>query len=231
MTLATGLMPGHVVAGETAVAGSIIKETLLTTGIEFTTQAATTKMLVYGVGGGGGGGGANNVSVGAGGASGAFCQKLFTVTGSTAYAYAIGAGGIAGNGTSGANGGAGGDNTFTVGATTITAKGGGGGQTDTTGYPGAHVGGAPGTSTNGDLNGVGNRGQSGFVFVAGETTLLWSGSGGSSPYGSGGNALDDGAGVAGTGYGAAGGGAAEDAASAKNGGVGTQGFWMVIEFA
>ena len=102
---------------------------ILTSGTSYTTPAGCTKIYVEAVGGGQGGGGpfgiGGSFTAGNGGASAGFCAKFFAVTASTSYAMAIGAGGTGGIQTSfEIPGGNGGNTTFTVGGTTITAYGG-----------------------------------------------------------------------------------------------------------
>jgi Pectate lyase superfamily protein len=105
--------------------GAFIKRTTLTSGTSFTTQLATTTLVLRGVGGGAGGGGCTSVAASAGaaggGGAGGYLEKTVTVAGNTAYAYTIG---TAGAGVSASAGGNGGNSTFVVGATTYTAKGG-----------------------------------------------------------------------------------------------------------
>ena len=145
---------------------------ILTSGTTYTTPADCTKIYVECVGGGGGGGGRNSAAsavFGGGGGSGAYAAKLFTVTASTAYTYAIGAGGAGAS--AGGAGGAAGSTTFTVGGTTITAGGGAGGGPTVylfnVLYDGA--GGAGGTATNGDINinGAGGGSSGGASFFGG----------------------------------------------------------------
>jgi hypothetical protein len=96
---------------------------ILTSGTSYTTPAGCTKVYVECVGGGQGGQGPiSNTTGGRGGNSGGFCAKFYSVTESTSYTIAIGAGG-AGSGNSAA-GGNGGNTTFTDGTTLITAYGG-----------------------------------------------------------------------------------------------------------
>lgn len=137
---------------------------ILTSGTSYTTPSNCTKIYVEAVGGGGGG---STNAGNAGGGGGGYCAKYFTVTGSTAYTYAIG-----GAGTSSTSGG---NTTFTVGGTTITANG-GTVSTNTT------AGGLGGVGSNGDLNVRGSDGGKGD----GNGGAAGSGSGGSSVFGGGG---------------------------------------------
>lgn len=181
---------------------------ILTTGTSYTTPANCTTIYVEAVGGGGGGariGATADGYGGTGGAAGAYCAKYFTVTASTSYTYAIGAGGVGRTGSSGA-GTAGGSTTFTVGATTITAGGGGGG--------GQFDGGDGGTATNGDLNVAGNGG--------GENAHGGGGNGGGSFFGGGGRTGNPG--VAGV-FGGGGGGGDSTNRDGGNGGAGIIRIW------
>lgn len=155
--------------------GSLIRAPqILTSGTSYTTPSNCTAIYVEAVGGGGGGGGKDNVAndIGGSGGGGAYCAKYFTVTSSTAYTYAIGAAGT--GGAAGANAGvAGGDTTFTVGATTITANGGNAGAAGTTTSQKIAI---PTTGVNGDIN---VTGQYGISFAGGQRA------GGSSMFGGG----------------------------------------------
>jgi hypothetical protein len=141
---------------------------ILTSGTSYTTPANCTKIYVEAVGGGGGGGGGLfyvGSGIGGGGGSAGFAAKFFTVTASTSYTYAIGAGGN--GGAIAGVGGTGGSTTFTVGATTITATGGSGGAgatTDGEGFPVSGGGGAGGTASNGDIT---RRGGPGYYGAGG----------------------------------------------------------------
>lgn len=217
------------VAGD--ITGTVVKRTVLTSGTSFTTQSNTRTALVQLLGGGGGGGGVASIvgpdtSIAGGGGSGAYGEKLFTVSPSTAYTYAIGAAGAAGS-TGGGDGGNGGDTTFTVGATTVTAPGGSGGKGSAV-LATIKAGGAGGiVATNGDVNCTGQPGDFGFA----SGTDFIGGKGGSSQFGSGGAAIiATGAGNAAGGYGAGGGGAIEDGGAGQLGGVGTAGLIIVTEY-
>ena len=173
-----------------------------TSGTSYTTPAGCTAIYVEAVGGGGG------TTGNAGAGAGAYCAKYFTVVGSTAYAYAIGAAGSAAPS-------AGGSTTFTVGATTITAGGGATGNT---------IGGVGGTATNGDIN-VGGGGGGGGRSYSTPVVHIY-GSGGNSYFGGGGAgncATSSGlSGTAATGYGGGGGG---------GGTVGFQGVIRITEYS
>jgi hypothetical protein len=215
-------------------AGRLLGVTVLTAGTTFTTGANTTKILVRMVGGGGGGGGctsvASSASAAGGGGAGGYAEKVFAVSPNTGYTYAIGALGAGVSGAAGANGG---DTTFTVGATTVTAKGGTGAPllASTTTLT-ARAGGAGGVvSTNGDLNGAGAPGEPGNVLIV-ATPIVSSGDGGSGPYGGGGLGLVAAAnGNNAAGFGAGGGGSATGASAVRTGGSGTAGVIIVEEYA
>lgn len=197
---------------------------ILTSGTSYTTPANCTSIYVELVGGGGGGGG-GNISASGGGGGGAYAAKYFTVTASTAYTYAIGAGATA-------NSGAGGNTTFTVGATTVTAGGGGGGGTSGSTPPTSAAGGGGGTATNGDINVSGGSGNRGFsdasyatVFTgSGGVSGLGFGAGGQSSHASS-NATLNGSNA--SGYGGGGGGGQ----GTGTGGDGTSGVIRVWEYA
>lgn len=209
---------------------------ILTSGTSYTTPAGCVSIYVEAVGGGGGGGGADRSSGtgnyfsagGAGGGSGAYCAKYFTVSASTAYTYAIGAGGNGGTATLGA-GTNGGNTTFTVGATTITAGGGsfgeGGGGSD------GPEGGAGGTATNGDINinGTGGVGGHDITGTSGDSFFISSGTGGNSFFGGGAPGVFRKNGIAGT-SGGGGSGGNTNATTGQAGGAGGAGLIRIWEF-
>jgi hypothetical protein len=203
---------------------------ILTSGTSYTTPSNCTSIYVEAVGGGAAGCGTTNTGVGAGGGAGAYCAKYFTVTGSTAYTYAIGSGGAAGTASTGPSGG---NTTFTVGATTITAGGGvGGGRTVSGTAPDFRIGGVGGTATNGDLNVPGGCGQQATWGSAGVGAAMdFSGSGGSSVFGGAGAGISGsgGAGSAGS-FGGGGGGGNSSTATSNNGGAGGNGVIRIWEF-
>jgi hypothetical protein len=154
----------------------------------YTTGAHTTKALVFISGGAGGGGGvqvsSSSAASGAGGGEGGTAIKLLAVAPSTAYAVAIGSGGLAGSSSSGSNGGNGGSSHIIVGATTLAVSGGFGGSgmnAGTTGnisapgLAGGLVSGSPEISSTGGggqlgiiLSGtVGHNGLGGVNFLGG----------------------------------------------------------------
>lgn len=182
-----------------------------TSGTSYTTPAGCNSILVEALGGGGGGarvGSAADSS--SGGGAGGYLKKYFTVSPSTSYSYAIGAGG-AGRSSDGV-GNSGGSTTFTVGATTVTAGGATGGRiVNNTSASG-------GTATNGDLNISGNRGPSSLTSDANSR------SGANSMYGSGGRFSDS--------YNAAGFGAGGGAATgATTSGAGSAGLIIISEYS
>lgn len=225
----------------TASGGLIRAPQILTSGTSYTTPAGCNSIYVEAVGGGGGGGGADattgvsNNAGGGGGGAGALAAKLFTVTPSTAYAYAIGAGGTAGSNVGG-NGTAGGNTTFTVGSTTITAGGGALGTGTTSGGSNFPLGGLGGTSTNGDMNITGGAGQSGGRSNGGTsppTIIRPGGNGGSSFFGGAGRGdVSDGfsSGGAGSAGGGGGGGSVRDSTFGSTGGAGGAGIIRIWEY-
>lgn len=221
-----------------AATGRYLGTTVLTSGTSFTTKPATTSIFVRVQGPGGGGGGvalnaAGNGTCAGGGAAGSYAEKTFTVTGNTAYTYAIGAAGAAGASGGGTGGNAGGASTFTVGGVTVTAPSGLGGTflgTNTTHR--IALGGASGAiATNGDANQGGMAGRVGVIIVAGVTGV--GGGGGESTFGTGGaERITTGAGAVGLGFGSGGSGALSLASgAAAAGGAGTPGVIVVDEYA
>ena len=216
-----------------AVPGRFVALSVKTSGTSFTTGLTTNLLHVICIGGGGGGGNstgnATQTAVASGGGSSGVCEKWFVVSPNTAYTYAVGG--------SGAAGAAGGNSTFAVGATTITAIGGAAGvaatQTNATVF---HLpGGAGGAiSTNGDINGAGMPGYPamrapGTAAIAANT--FYSGGGGSTVYGGGGvGSGTAGNGAAGTGYGSGGAGGLSNTAGANNGGAGAAGAVIIEEY-
>lgn len=209
--------------------------TLLTSAsANFTTGPRTRRIRVRGVGGGGGGAGCTSVasaaSAGGGGGAGAYVEKVFGVSPNANYAYTCGS---AGTGASGASGNNGGNSTFVVGATTLTAPGGSGAPVATALTTlSAYRGGAGGAvATNGDRNDGGRPGDNGvIVVVAGPVGQA--GSGGSSPFGAGGDPRSGvGNGNNGSGYGSGGSGGLTGASTTRTGGNGTAGCWIVDEYS
>ena len=187
----------------------------LTSGTSYTTPANCTRIFVEAVGGGasGQGFGGSGTGGGAGGGAGGYAAKYFTVTPSTAYTYAIGAGGVGGAAIA-----AGGNTTFTDGVTTITA----GGAPSSSG----------GTGTNGDINISGQGGQGGNSTG---TSPLFGGGGGASFFGAGGHpvvGVTSGGRDGNNGYiGGGGGGAADTSTSVSyDGGSGGAGAIRIWEY-
>jgi hypothetical protein len=198
----------------------------------YTTPAGVSAIVVRCYGGGGGGAGALSAGagqcmVGGGGASGGSAQKLILAP-SASYPYVCGAAGTGGAGA--ARGTSGGDTTFNT--TTVIALGGGGGgcslsSASWTAGPGGDVSVATGT---GDSWSAGMRGENGVCLFA---TSRYSGSGGSSLVGRGGNPVRGASanGDAALGRASGGGGALSyDTDGSRNGGAGTAGLIVVDEY-
>ena len=225
----TGKLPavdGSQLTGiSTAAAGRLLRAPqVLTSGTSYTTPAGCNSIYVECVGGGGYGGSVTNNGTagpraGGGGGAGSYCAKLFSVSPSTAYSYAIGAGGIASTTTNGN------PTTFTVGGTTITAGRGLNGNTPP--YSGFGLPGAGGTASNGDINATGNPGSMGAV----DATQGGGGPGGGSFFGGGG--LPAGSGTVGNNgaNGGGGSGACHINSGNVNGGNGGAGIIRVWEYA
>lgn len=228
----------NTISSTASTGGALIRAPqILTSGTSYTTPAGCNAIYIEAVGGGGGGGGTdsanNTTAAGAGGGgAGAYAAKYFSVSPSTSYTYAIGAGGTAGTNTGG-GGGLGGDTTFTVGATTVTAGGGGGGDGATNASSGQ--GGSGGTASNGDLNVAGASGVCGVgsdsTLPDASETIPAGGTGGSSFLGgSGKGGTGDQAGVAGTSGSGGGGGANSNDQTGHAGGAGGSGFIRIWEY-
>lgn len=239
-TGASSIAAGVVKSNGTALSPStglvLVKRSVVSTGVTFTTQAGVTKVHVRGVGGGGGGGGttttAAQAAYGSGGGAGAPMEFEATVAPSTVYTIAIGAAGAAG-GTDGSNGGNGGNTTFSDGSTTFTAPGGSGGVGQLAGITNTVLaGGAGGVAATNDLFAGGgmNGGQS---RRASGTAAGQAGDGGTSIFGAGGipGPSAGGAGVVGIGFGAGGGGGSVlNGSSAVAGGAGVKGCLEIYEY-
>lgn len=220
---------GSVTAVKIAVSPSLLGVQNLTSGTTYTPTVGTTSVVIHVVGGGGGGGKAyaSTLTGGNGGGAGGYAIKRFTGISGT-YAYAIGAGGAGSTGTGGGNGG---NTTFTgPGALVVTAFGGGGALDDDT-IPILVPGVGAVVSTNGDIN---SGGAPGLPQSYNGTNLGCSGSGGSTPFGSGGTGYKGGthtAGRPGLGYGSGGGGGVHDGiGGAASGGAGAAGIIVVYEY-
>lgn len=200
---------------------------ILTSGTSYTTPAGCTSIYVELVGGGGGSGsvsgGTSVYSGSGGGGAGGFAAKLFTVTPSTAYSYAIGAGGTAGS--SGGNGGAGGATTFTVSGVVLTGNGGSG---SVNAFTSGGQGGAGGTASNGDLNVTGNPGTLGNGGSGGTNST--GGAGGASFFGGAGRGGSNSTGSAGA-NGSGGGGSGTGNSTNRNGAAGGAGIIRIWEYA
>ena len=237
LTAGTGITinaTSNTISSTASTSGALIRAPqTLTSGTSYTTPAGCNSIYVEAVGAGGGGGGADGESGssegGGGGGSGAYAAKFFTVSPSTAYAYAIGAGGAAGGG-GGTDGGNGGDTTFTVGATTLTSGGGGFGTGAKSTSFGTNLGtgGSGGSASNGDLNITGNSGQGG---AGGDGAVGSGGTGGPSFFGgSGRGGTTDASGSSGTSGGGGGGGGNTADTTGHSGGVGGAGLIRVWEY-
>ena len=196
----------------------------------YTPSTGMAYVLVEGVGAGGGGGGANNAAAGGGGGGAAARVLLTAAQVGASVVMTIGAAGAGGTG--GNIGGAGGA------ATTLGAGGAvlnlGGGTGGAGGSSGGNPGGAGGTGTVSSgyvlFNIAGQAG--GYSF--GAASNYQGGEGGATLFGPGGNnvntASSSSAGVNATGRGAGGSGAVSNDGSNKNGGNGSDGRLVFLEF-
>ena len=128
---------------------------ILTSGTSYTTLVNCNSVYLELIGGGGGGGGYNSNSGASsgGGGGGGYCATFVSVTPSTPYTIAIGAGGSGtGPSSSGTTGGTGGTTSTTIGGITYSASGGNGGPA------GGNAGGTGGTGANGFAIGAGGTG-------------------------------------------------------------------------
>ena len=119
-----------------------------TGGGTYTTPAGCNHILIEMIGAGGAGGGctgsSSGTTYGGGGGGSLFAVKYATVSPSTGYTYAVGAGGSGGTGA----GGAGGTTSITISGTTYSISGGTGGGFGNSGSPGSA--GSTGTASNMD---------------------------------------------------------------------------------
>ena len=199
--------------------------------------AATNGCLMFKLGAGGGGGAMATAAVSGGGAggggAGALLVKLIlAITPGAAFTCVVGASGA--GGAAGANNGtAGTASTFTYNAVTYTSPGGLGGIGGTANAARINLLGGASTSaaTNGNVNGSGACGQPGVTTLG--TANCCSGTGGSSIFGGGGNALvTQSAGNGGRGFGSGGGGAClVNGGASVAGGDGTNGMILLIELS
>jgi hypothetical protein len=212
--------------------GRLINTQTFTASGTYVPTPGTNSITVEGIGGGGGGSGcpspgASNYVAGGGGAAGSYGKARIILP--TQQTVTIGAGGAGGVGTSGS---AGGQSSF---GSLLIVPGGGGGQVGSAGSATRGAGGSSGAAASVSAGAtliVGSPGPSG-IMGAGFNGVLWSGRGGSSIYGSGGQ--EGGYGVAGmnaTGYGCGGAGACQQGTgSALNGGNGSAGIFIIYEYS
>ncbi len=228
--------------GVGTTSGAFIKRTLLTASSgTFTTQSTTHTIRIRGIGGGGGSGGNGNSAFSnahgatGGGGGGSLADRVIAVSPSTGYSYTCGAAGSAGANTP-TNGGNGGNSTFTVGATTITARGGSGSpsQNNSTSTFLIVAGGAGGAAaTNDDFGATGDPGSPGTVATifdgnASPASAQLGGSGGASIFG----VRAASASAAGsTQYGGGAGGATAASNTGTTGFAGCAGCWIVEEYS
>nr|WP_281438888.1 MULTISPECIES: hypothetical protein [Pseudomonas] len=214
--------------------GRLIGVQTFTSSGTYTPTAGMSSVVVQVQGGGGAGAGstapsAGNISIGAGGNSGAYGEGRFTAASiGASQAITIGAGGSGASGASGGNGG-----TSSVGAL-ISAPGGVGGPATNNVTPPSFSGnGTPGTAPSG-ANIFGCPGSSGgsLALALGGTSAL-SGSGAPSLMGFGGLASSSGQnGYPAAGYGGGGGGSASiPTGAAQTGGAGKAGIIIIWEYA
>lgn len=209
-----------------SVNGALINIKYFTTaGASTYSPTAGTKFIIVQVTGGGGGGGGNrgaNNGAGGGGAGGTAIKKITSgFSGVTVTVGSAGSGAGAGGGSVGGTGG-----TSSFGAL-VSATGGAGGI----GWEGTPFGGggASGNGSSGDVNIRGGCGLNG-CYLTGSISVSFSGQGGASFYGGGGNNRsynDQGAGDTGKAYGSGGSGAYGNA----GGGAGAAGLVIVYEYA
>jgi len=207
---------------------------VFTTSGTYTPTNGATKLIVKAIGGGGGGGGgavtnSNQSACGQGGGAGAYAE-VYISSKITTQVVTIGGGGAGGIG-AGSNGASGGTTTF---GSIITCVGGtpgaSAGATSTPqlyGIPIASA--APTTTATGIILAAGVGGYSGITMAVGDVA---SGSGASSVFGAGGNAVtSNSAGGTGIGFGTGGSGAACTATGGpNNGGAGAGGCIVVYEY-
>jgi len=237
LTMGTSV-PSWQTPASSSGSGSLIKVTYLTSTTQLTNQsldANTTAILVKMVGGGGAGAGVNGAAsaAGGGGGAGGYLEKYITgISSSTKYSFNCGAGGT---GVSAADGNNGDSTQFTILSVSYKAGGGKGGKYLAGGGKTSAMGGAGGTSVNGNINAGGAPG--GWTWVRnGEQAS--SGAGGSSPFGGGGigiaytdNVAGSSVGYAANGNGAGGGGACNGTtATARAGGNGSPGLIIIYEY-
>lgn len=211
-------------------AGGLLNVQVFTATAAYTPTAGTVSIVVEAVGGGGGGGGCGAPGVGTsaagGGGAGGFAIGRIT-TGFSGVTVTIGAGG-AGASAGANNGTAGGATTF---GSVLSAGGGSGGLGVAAGGANPRsVNGGAGGSASGSSSLMGIAGEQGGLGYAYNNVILYSGEGGSSPYGGGGVEVNtNSTGSAGTGKGAGGSGGGTGSA-AVGGGAGTDGICLIYEY-
>lgn len=223
---AKGRLTSAATGSSTAVA--TVKSQIFTSSGTYTPSAGMLYCIVRLVGGGGGGGGsaAASFAAGGGGGSGGYSEELLTAAtvgaSQTVTIGAAGTAGAAGNNTGGGGG------TTSLGAL-LQATGGSGGPGSGAGSAAVVIlGGAAGVGSSGDTNLTGEPGFAAISLISGTGV---SGRGGSSFFGTGGQAVaaDDTAGNAGTGFGAGGSGG-RGVGATRAGGAGTAGYIKILEF-
>jgi hypothetical protein len=234
VNLAEGLaVTGTMTLGGTPVALSTRAESIITVNgtTTYTVPAALKYLEVEALGPGGNGGssastGAATIAIGGNGGSGGIGKKLFSKAElGTSVSFVVAAPGSNGTSTMTPNG--------TAGAASVTA--GSNGATGTAAATVVTQGGAGGSASGWTLNGTGNQGDLNWGGYFGNPVYKVRGSGGSSPYGSGGNgnflgsSTYIGADAVGFGSGGSGGSAGFSQASIV-GGSGTGGFFLLREF-
>jgi hypothetical protein len=234
VNLAEGLaVTGTMTLGGTPVALSTRAESIITVNgtTTYTVPAALKYLEVEALGPGGNGGssastGAATIAIGGNGGSGGIGKKLFSKAElGTSVSFVVAAPGSNGTSTMTPNG--------TAGAASVTA--GSNGATGTAAGTVVTQGGAGGSASGWMLNGTGNQGDLNWGGYLGNPVYKVRGSGGSSPYGSGGNgnflgsSTYIGADAVGFGSGGSGGSAGFSQASIV-GGSGTGGFFLLREF-
>lgn len=213
--------------------GGLIGRRVFTASGTYTPSPGMRYCVVTAQGGGGAGSGsavptAGTVSLGAGGACGAYSVGTFTATDiGASKAVTIGAGGTAASGAAGGNGAQ-----TSLGAL-ITAPGGPGGPVfNSAPVPAANGNGLTSSApTGGNL--YSSRGANNSQLALGlSSTICYSGAGGSSIFGSGGPSVQSGvAGAMGIGYGSGGSGSATlVSGAALAGGNGASGILIIDEY-
>jgi hypothetical protein len=229
-------------ATQSSVAGTLIGVQIFTTSSTYTPDTGTNSVIVEGCGGGGSGGGAaassatNNASLGSGGGAGGYFKVRLT-SGFSSATVTIGSGGAApsaGNN----NGNAGGNTSF---GSAVTGDGGSGGLSLGTGTGRADIGGTGGSVTvsSGTQIAATQGYDGGNLFFS--SSVGWSGKGGDSTFGKGGQSIADtnsgstqAAGNAGQGYcsGGSGGISTTNASGTpQQGGAGANGILIVWELS